>query len=33
MDKLKDAKNLGDFLNTTIETLLKKYVQKLNSPE
>lgn len=33
MDKLKDAKNLSEFLNTTLETLLKKYAQKLNSPE
>ena len=33
MEKLKDAKNLWEFLNTTLETLLKKYAQKLNSPE
>lgn len=33
IEKLKDAKNLWEFLNVTLETLLKKYAQKLSSPE
>lgn len=33
IEKLKDAKNLWEFLNITLETLLKKYAIKLNSPE
>lgn len=33
MEKLKNSKNLSEFLDTTLETLLKKYAQKLNSPE
>ena len=33
MEKLKDAKNLGEFLNITLETLLKKYAEKLSTPE
>jgi len=33
INHFKDAKNLGEFLNITIETVIKKYAQKLNSPE
>lgn len=33
MEKLKDAKNLSEFLDTTLETLIKKMLGKLNSPE
>lgn len=33
VEKLKDAKNLSEFLDTTLETLIKKMLGKLNSPE
>lgn len=33
IDKLKDAKNLSEFLDTTLETLIKNMLGKLNSPE
>lgn len=33
MERFKDSKNLWEFVNITIETVIKKYAQKLSSPE
>jgi hypothetical protein len=33
IEQLKDAKNLSEFLDTTLEALIKKMLGKLNSPE